>query len=363
MSSGSRSLDNFVTVPSSGCGATWTGTKGSRSWNGTNTPHGQILRWNGYTLSNVITKNPLISWSTKSAPTTIKSGTVETCGMAGSYVTDPWTANDDLEIVNRLRAKVIGSDINLAVAVSQAPQAANMILHSASRIAKAVKCMKSGNLPGAYYSVFGKPGKPKSKKAGDAWLEMQYGWLPLLSDAKSGAELLAAQLDAASVSRHKVRMTRKQVLEDQNGGTSLPFRTRSAVRRKQYIAEITDPTVYSNLGLLDPEEILWELKPWSFVIDWFVPIGAYFQARNFARRLQGRFLISTSLKQDIRNIRSGGVYLIHSGGKGYVKETYSFSRTITTSLPVPMLPSFVPPSEALSYKRMLNSLALLNQLR
>jgi hypothetical protein len=34
----------------------------------------------------------------------------------------------------------------------------------------------------------------------------------------------------------------------------------------------------SSLGLINPAEIVWELLPYSFVVDWFVPVSAWLSA-------------------------------------------------------------------------------------
>lgn len=35
------------------------------------------------------------------------------------------------------------------------------------------------------------------------------------------------------------------------------------------------------LGLLDPASVVWEKLPWSFVFDWFIPIGTYLSDLSF----------------------------------------------------------------------------------
>jgi hypothetical protein len=44
---------------------------------------------------------------------------------------------------------------------------------------------------------------------------------------------------------------------------------------------------------LDPLSVAWELLPWSFVVDWFIPIGSYLDLVNQVPSLKGRFLTTT----------------------------------------------------------------------
>jgi hypothetical protein len=49
-------------------------------------------------------------------------------------------------------------------------------------------------------------------------------------------------------------------------------------------------SVARQLGMLDPASVVWEIVPYSFVVDWFVPFGTYLSNLNAIPKLKGRFL-------------------------------------------------------------------------
>jgi hypothetical protein len=132
------------------------------------------------------------------------------------------------------------------------------------------------------------------------------------------------------------RVNRKKVYR--NVTTSPVWRTNDLTRRVGIVAYISEPvTVAQMSGLLDPEVVLWNAIPLSFVADWFIPVGNWLQARAFSSKLVGTFVRSD--KQEL--VRSGPLYQfpngtgwVITGGATVRFRNGTFDRTITNSLTV-----------------------------
>jgi hypothetical protein len=131
--------------------------------------------------------------------------------------------------------------------------------------------------------------------------------------------------------------------------------------------------VARQLGLLDPLSVAWELLPWSFVIDWFIPIGAYLDVLNGIPALKGRFLTT----EVIRRVGIQGVPGVKSPWYTLGMPTYrsvimgvlarpslyhkkvSITRTYSEELPIPLPNPHL--GGAVHGRRLWNAIALAQQ--
>jgi len=114
------------------------------------------------------------------------------------------------------------------------------------------------------------------------------------------------------------------------------------------------------IGLTDPLTAIWELTPYSFVVDWFIPIGDYLQNVAFAANIKiNRVIRSRKNYIDCRGINPVAEnYIITKGSSLYRYKYVVLSRTISNTLDVP-LPRPKPLAEVPSFKRAANAVALL----
>jgi hypothetical protein len=135
-------------------------------------------------------------------------------------------------------------------------------------------------------------GKNAPKAAGNAWLELTYGWTPALADVRDSATLLAETLEtkrAFSTIRVRAKAGRQYILVDNLDPT--PW---SPLKKR--VHEVDHSVRYTwrlrlglldlpaKLGLLNPALIAWELVPFSFVADWFFPVGDYLETLDAGMR-------------------------------------------------------------------------------
>jgi len=195
------------------------------------------------------------------------------------------------------------------------------------------------------------------------WLELQYGWMPVVKDMYGAGCALAQQLNNPYVQTYRARLKRPLIVNLTTPNIALAQAyTAYGVDRGQLVARIKEVNVPQLNGLVDPSSVLWELTPWSFVIDWVIPIGNYLQARGLAQSLTGTFITTLSTIEYFKcNSVATNKYSIPDPPFWYRYWKLTGTRTVSTSLSTPP-PRVKPLGEILSWKRAANALALLNQV-
>lgn len=308
------------------------------------------------------------------------TGTLANC-YGGIGFSSRWSSNDDLALIGKLRTRIAGSGFNAAVSLGEGKESLDMIFLGASRIYHAYKSLRRGRFSDAYRALVnyrdapesvqwqkrkkGRRGKiyhiPRFNKSkfskentASNWLELQYGWLPLISDVHDAAVTLAA-LTQPRVYRVRARHFLNKPLV---GAAPFVLYEGKHIERGQILAYLTEVNVPSLYGLTDPLSLAWELTPFSFVADWFIPIGDYLSARGLAQSISGQFVTTrfNTFEANFAGFRKGSglVGFTATGQRKFV----SVKRTVSSSLQVP-LPEVTPLNQVLSWKRAANAVALL----
>jgi hypothetical protein len=114
------------------------------------------------------------------------------------------------------------------------------------------------------------------------------------------------------------------------------------------------------MGVLDPLSVAWEVLPFSFVADWFIPIGTYLENLNQIPFLKGRFMVTAYRRTEgpfsPREDTSLNCVSQLSLPQGDRFLRIGLTRTVSTSLNPP-LPKF-DLGGAASVKRVLNAISL-----
>lgn len=257
--------------------------------------------------------------------------------------------------------------VNLGVAFAEAQQTANLIGTTARRLGNSYKAVRSGRWKEAS-NLLGKQAsaavRGKSKTAPSAWLEYQYAWKPLLADVHGSVQELLR-----SEPYRWLNTVRGQVMEKDSGRRrfssnveyDLVWHRESGVyTRLDFQPGNTFFETMSRVGMTNPFEIAWEKVPFSFVVDWFLPVGDWLS--TFDATLGWSFLGGS--RSVIQRVNYFDVGVRHpsepwrqlsfeGGGR------YKFVRLRRESLaapPRPVRPHFENP---LSLGRMANGLSLL----
>lgn len=326
-----------------------------------------ILQWNDY---SVIIDQAI---STRGAGNNyVGPGEFFHCDITESL---SWSSADQLALLGEVASSAKGHSFNLGVAAAQGGQTVKLVVDTAIRLAGAARALKKGRIDLALRQL-GAPPKKKGRVRYDPaqlqhkdvsamWLEIQYGWAPLLQDVHASATAYEVIANKPRMTTFTVRKTGKQSSFNRapTGDPAVYMELTRERVSKQIIVELRETlSVSRSLGLQDPASIVWELVPFSFVADWFIPIGSYLEALAVVPFLNGRYL------ETFQNVKTSE----QTGGGGYpFKDTYRGAtgsgthrrivRTNLSSLPIPS-PSFKPLPKAMSPGHVKNAVALLHQV-
>lgn len=275
---------------------------------------------------------------------------------------------------------------NVAQDFAQYGLVVQMVGDTAKRIAGSVNDLRHGNIPGAVDKLW-QSSKPRFKKGkvpsqkrtlADNWLCLQYGWKPLLGNIRGVAESVAKYNLANSVvqkvqsSDQVTTKTRSPLWCNFTGFPPCGYLTKVKTTNCRFILRyrLADPMLafLNQTGFTNPISLAWEVLPWSFVVDWFLPIGQFleqltsFQGLEFIDGCETWFTRETSFHDTYYNGPSGipdpdpkvKVTLVGN----MVVEAIKLDRTKLYTFPGMTLPAFKNP---LSVAHGLNGLALLTQ--
>jgi hypothetical protein len=128
-----------------------------------------------------------------------------------------------------------------------------------------------------------------SRKTANRYLEYVYGWKPLVSDVYGVYQLLKEYGNGnkpiilhghGSVKQSDTKFYQYKFAGWQAGNHWYTRTTNETVKSKCDLYARIDSSVaplraLNQLGLLNPTSIAWEIVPWSFVVDWLIPIGPW----------------------------------------------------------------------------------------
>jgi hypothetical protein len=248
--------------------------------------------------------------------------------------------------------------------MAEATRTYGLVLGNLRSLGRSLIALKRGNVAGAFreLGVPARRSKPlKAKDVSGRWLEMQYGWRPLVDQAYEAGNALAA-VTGPRVLRYKANLakTKEKDLSISPPGFSSMF---LCSVRVQILAELSeDISIARSLGLTNPLAVAWEVVPYSFVVDWFLPVGSYLSAWGVIPALKGRFL--TTIKATMKGERftkfGPNPVLRPALGYGLRENHIAYSRSPSSSLSVP-LPTMKSIPQALSPAHLYNAVALVHQ--
>lgn len=370
----------------------------SRIWTGTRTPgfaklKASRLPVNPHTvemrMTSVNEQLDATQWKTKqpSDVTTARSGfvTTYTNNYPGATMPSGDAGADAIAVKNLVNNAGSGIQQNLAESLATLGQTTSMIQGNLTKIVSSLKALKGGNIPKAVGELFGNA-NPRYRRGGGPklgqdlasnWLELQYGWKPLLNDIywvmqKLGKDDLTNHL-AGRITSSGSKATQVTTQITKSGIPSLKIGSK-VVTTKSTVKYIIYWSVSSQLKLLasqagftNPVALTWELLPFSFVVDWFLPIGPYLEQLSAWGGLSfhsgckvsftRQYTVSALSWAAPHPANPNNIDVFGSGS--YYDEWIIMTRAKLTSFPSPVIPSVKSP---FSTDHILNAMALLRVL-
>lgn len=274
--------------------------------------------------------------------------------------------------------KMLDMKFNAAQAFAERKQTADLLVKSVNRFVTFAVLFRKGNFKeankilrstrgaftGRQLPTF--PKKPITKDTfANSWLEYSYGWRPLLNDIYGSAELLADTYEdirqpcrvrgGNSESKSWVsRMTAEGLTGTARGKSKI----RTTVNLEFDIGNDVAKTL-AKTGITNPALLAWELLPYSFVIDWFIPIGNYLSAVNATTGLvfkRGSRTTVASGEVSSSTVSDGSIYSTDPFPAS--AEWCEVIRIVYNTFPTPHLPSV---SLGLNLNQVTSGLSLISQ--
>jgi len=196
-------------------------------------------------------------------------------------------------IVNRAVAealnKVRNNRIELGTSLAEAGRTIDHLAGLCARLVRLYSAFRSRAGFARTFQEFMSASRGSSRTAraaSKAWLEYKYAITPLMSDIRSVMDIAQKGLSRDTLLFNVQRTVTGPLAPDGFIMTSSERPNSTISGRMEESAKVTfwgrimDPrlTMYTALGLDNPWAIAWEIVPFSFVIDWLLPIGDWLRS-------------------------------------------------------------------------------------
>jgi hypothetical protein len=196
----------------------------------------------------------------------------------------------DSKVVAKLYQKVLNQKVDLATAMAEGAKTVSMIADLSKRLIDfflGIYRLNPTRFLSGLRGLLGKLLPSSPKKLANDFLAYRYGITPLVSDISGSVEAIAEYLD----SNPKVyTRSRSRTVIDNSNQSSTSFS--GVLTRRVLVDRVTIEIAYKityaieglgtrrliELGFTNPVNVEWELVPFSFVVDWFIPIGNYLRS-------------------------------------------------------------------------------------
>lgn len=212
--------------------------------------------------------------------------------------------------------KLKSAEAMLAVNYAERAQALDMMQRRALQLYRFTRAIARRDLVGAAKELGVKPKqtmRKRARSAADNFLEFHFGWSPLVADIYACVDLLQGPVPWGLI---------------QGKGRKIPISTKLSggsqwAIYKGYersfcgaVVAVTNPNLFlaNSLGLVNPASVLWELVPFSFLLDWFVNVGDFLTSMtdlwgvSISNAYTSQLLSIKSCETDYRYTYGGKLY-------------------------------------------------------
>jgi hypothetical protein len=243
--------------------------------------------------------------------------------------------------------KLQNQQVNLATNFVERKQTAELVNEGCRFIAASVRSFRQRN-PAALWDFIRKTEGSGNRNIPDEWLKLQYGWKPTMGDIYAAADAVERRSTDGIADRCTVTGTAHDEVDTVVQTNAAGVNNQISISRRNYFKAsvslsytMDNPAMIrlSQLGITNPAYLVWEEIPFSFVVDWFLPVGN--MLNSWTADFGWKFLGGSYSRKTRSTSRSVG--LTHgpgffdgvSGSFNYYQTAEVFNRNVYATSPVP----------------------------
>lgn len=256
-------------------------------------------------------------------------------------------------VVGKALSKLKNQKVNLALAALERAETAELAVDAIHKITALTRAFRSKDPKTFFRRSLGLDNRGnRGKPLPEAYLQWKYGVEPLMTDVHGACEALREK-DAerppvltikASSSVRETSQWIKQCSQTGTCGFDVQVQTQyhMALRLDYELTNAVAATLAS-VGITNPLELAWERLPFSFVADWFIPVGnwlGYLDA-DLGYQLKSGVWSEISRRSSVGSFRffgpAGYVKSAVYAGSPYRYNGWNFKRGLYGSTPLPSI--------------------------
>lgn len=184
---------------------------------------------------------------------------------------------------SRLVNEVNGERSQIGVLFAEWRESQGMITKRALGLRNAYRSLRRGDFRKFLKELSVSPKRKHRSKVRNAaneasglWLEYWFGWSPFIGDIYSACLQLSEPLPSGIRVQGSAKDTLFSGFDTQPNGRT-DFCLNTGVFRTGARFSLVNPNLYlaSQMGLINPASVVWELIPFSFLVDWVADIGSF----------------------------------------------------------------------------------------
>jgi len=224
------------------------------------------------------TVRPSTSWGDKGSADNINSGLYVPSAQAKAY--DKWHAKANARAENMMN--ILELEKSMLMITKRASQLVSVVRHVKNlRFGDAYDALDvaRSKRPRSYENL-----RKKAKYPADAWLELEFGWKPMIQDIGTSVEILQREFPVERIkavgTNLGVQTSKSLYPPDWYPYGYDEITTVKATASYSGIMRVTNPNLLlaNQLGFVNPAAIIWDAVPFSFVVDWFIPVGRFLKS-------------------------------------------------------------------------------------
>lgn len=287
-------------------------------------------------------------------------GTINEGPDLGPAVGTPSSYTSTSNVYNKALGKLydnIRGNVDLSIDLAEIGKTTSMIRNASTELVRLATSWRRGLLSGG-------------KQAANVYLQYHYGVQPLM---KTIHELSTRQLTCAvqpvtyqsrASATERWRKSARGWYDPNIHSTVDVELTNRCLLGLTFQQSSSGISTLAQFTSLNPISIVWELTPYSFVVDWVIDVGGYLRMAETALLSGLQFIggFRTNSSKGFSRIENSGTWVeygtttIHNTKGSY--ETKSMNRAVLSSMPFPELPRI---DVNMGSSRLLSTAALLSQ--